>query len=200
MTYTIEKTEGYLGALGFKGNNYHKWRGSNELVKALREEFKANNIKGVTVKKERSGYLTAIGLTITATKDDLVDIEEYKKAYSEKALYNLHNHLWITLYDENLNRINEEFWEKFMTRDKEEQLLYLSREAEHYYKYRVNSEYNMQWHRNTQSEMFTAAFNDKMQKIETIVLSYNRDEGNSMVDYYDRAIYDHYYIKFKLDK
>ena len=41
----------------------------------------------------------------------------------------------------------------------------------------------------------TAAGNAKYKTVQAIVDSYNRDCSNSMVDYFDRDIYDHYTFK-----
>lgn len=134
MEYKTTYTDGYMGSVGYKGENYHLWNYSEkELKRLLLQEFKKNGIKA-SIRRNRGGWHYSLTITITAEPSDFIEP-----------------------YDGCPYALNQ---------------YYLERE-----------------------DRFTDAFMEKIVLANDIIRSFNRDNSNAMVDYFDVGFYYSIYVK-----
>lgn len=181
---------------GWKGGNYGKWHSEAELKDLLKADYRAAGIKA-TFRFPRAGYLTKCIVTITMSRAEILPLDE-----------------WLALDDNHLGAVN--WW------DARDWLGYTDDEGKYYdlrglavrdlpeaerdelgekvrrYEYNrcisILSDAST-WYKPAES-VLTVEGHEILNKARAIVGSYNKDCSNSMIDYFDRAIYDDYVIKF----
>lgn len=173
---------------GFEGGNYHKWNTEKELKACIIADMKKAGIAG-SVRFNRAGYLTSLTVTIKITEADIKSIDEWGKDYHVTAGY------WH-YYTNADGKICDIYGEKFYELSGDEQQTMLENIKE--------TEYKLERSRLTQNNVcfgyddvaiLTESGNKILSTVQMIVSSYNRDCSNSMIDYFDRSIYDHYSFK-----
>ena len=186
--YTTNPMPGYMGAQGYRGNNAFRNLYGADLSKAIREALKSEKIKGVTVKVSTYSGGQSITLTIKATPADYVPMSEYVRKSDLKdfapfdwirdpetgkdvSIWDAYN--WPMEKQETVKELlADQHMENFMTGKQQLNHYYLERYTE-----------------------FKPQFLRKLHFINQIVTSFNYDESNSMVDYFDCGFYVHWYIK-----
>ena len=184
--FTVKKSEGY-GGCRWDGSNAHKHLYGADLSKAIREAFKECKIKGVTVRAKTYTGGQSITISIKTTEQDFISFEEYKKECMKRMDFERFNYY----YDENRNHY---YWTKLydMPREKSEHLyeMAIKNTYETYIKGRQLNE-----HFFDKYECFSESFKVKLNMIKKVVDSFNYDDSNAMIDYFDRGFYESYEIK-----
>lgn len=174
---------------GWQGGNNRKWSGDKELKAFLMDDFKKAGIKA-TVRFRRAGYLTAITVTMTISKSEIKTLEQFREGYEVKpAFYN-----WLQYTDED-GHLQDLHVDKYYTLEGEEREKMTKNIMETDYRLTVNRlDCSGVGHSDYES-ILTAPAANRFKILQEIVASYNRDCSNSMVDYFDRDIYDDYCFK-----
>lgn len=177
---SVVVTEGYLGAVAVYGTKSNRHLYGSDLSAAIRQEFKAAGLKGVTVKCKT--YSGGQSLTITAktTDADFVGRDEYIATY--RPSYGMG---WIPLGDHESMHVDE-FFALDPNGDGEN-----IRRAAAAYAYKVATTCSQQinhYHLDKYTE-YKPAFLEKLRKINEIVTAYHYDDSNSQADYFDTNFY-----------
>ncbi len=181
-----ETKPGYMGAVEWIGNNCKAVYGS-DLAKLFRQEFKTYGIKGVTVRAGKATYTDDFTFTVKTTKDDYISFDEYLKNYTINDLTDCR--AWIFNIDGS-DLFTEEFWNM----DGETQNKILEYNARRDYEREIGDIQLNQYHIQDY-KAFTKTTLDKLDLLNKIILSYNHDDSNSMVDYFDTNFYYNIDIK-----
>ena len=184
--YTVNPMPGYMGAQGYRGNNAFRSLYGAELSKAIRQALKEDGIKGVSVRVQTYTGGQSITLTIKAKPTDYVPMLEYVENAEwrdiapfdqvEDPLHPGHTFYWYDVDPDEQESLRYRVAEKHM-RD----FATGNRQINHYCLERYTE--------------FKPEFLKKLQRINQIVTSFNYDESNSQVDYFDCGFYPHWYIK-----
>ena len=181
----IDNQHGYYD--GWTGGKARTWRTDKELKAFLLSDFKKAGIKA-TVRFHRAGYLTALTVTVSIPRSYIKPIEQYE--------YTPHAGGWVSYIDENGTHkdIHGQDYLCGISAEERERLAPLVKE------YAYNCGIRHIQESNTHSPYENGILTDEGQKIldtvKEIVTSYNSDHSDSMTDYFDRAIYDDYAVKF----
>lgn len=177
----------YGGGLydGWEGGNNKKWRSDKELKALLLADFKRAGISA-TIRFRNAGYLTSLTVTIKINQSDIVSYDTFKSKYS------IPYSGWLSYEDDNgahQDIFSDKFWSMEDRNDLAEKI------TKYAYKHQV-ARLTDSGSPHTRNELvLNEAANKKLSTVQAIVNSYNRDCSNSMVDYFDRDIYDHYTFK-----
>lgn len=186
-------SDGYMGATRWDGNNSHQFLYGSELSKAIRAEFKKCNIKNVTVACKTFTGGQELRITIKPTAGDIRPFEEYAAEKNKAMDFNQFAAFdWVRDYT---NGKDYHKWEVCNLPEEEKRRIY-SENIEHHYQYYTSGDVlNLNSGAGHYHDIFTQGFIDKLNLIKKIVDSYNYDDTNSMVDYFDRGFYEDYYLK-----
>ena len=188
----FEKVEEGTIYEGWQGNRCREWATVEELKKLLQIEFKKNGYK-VSIRQKRAGYLTALHFTITLSKKDIKPFEIWKLE-NETKIISKDGWLFYTCED---GKIGDIFSDNFYNLDPNDEKTKALKENIIKTAYRLSIEHLQNCTcglPNTDS--LTASAAAKLKDIENIVSSFNHDQSNSQIDYFDRDIYDDYSVKF----
>lgn len=174
---------------GWQGGNYSKWRTDKELKALILNDCKKAGIKA-SLRFPRCGYLTSLTMTIYMPCEMLKPFDK-----CEFSIYDCEMYGRIDYCDESgawssidINELNN------MTEEARESLKAVIFKDE--YRRRVNALTSSNTHYGRAVSVLTAEGKRLYDLAQTIVHSYNRDASDVMTDYFDRAIYDNYAIKF----
>ena len=170
---------------GWAGGNARTWNSEQELKAFLLADFKRAGISA-TVRFNRSGYLTSLTVTIKIASDEIASYEDFKKVYQIPCSG------WLYYTDEN-GRMKDIFADQFWSMtDRDDLSERITRTA---YDRAVKRLTDSGCSHGRREDVLTDGGNRKLETVVAIVNSYNRDCSNSMIDYFDRDIYDHYTFK-----
>ena len=174
---------------GWEGGNNHKWNDDKELKALLLADFKKAGIKA-TIRFNRAGYLTSITTTMQIQEDEIKTYQEYREGFNipEYCSY------WLDYEDENGNH-KDIHKEKFYTLEAEEQKALEEKIAEYSYKRAVDRLTCSGCSHSDANHILKESAAKRFELLRKIISSYNRDCTNTMVDYFDRDIYDDYCFK-----
>lgn len=173
---------------GWKGGRYAEWRDEKELKALIAADLKAARIPA-TIRFNRAGYLTSLTVTVKLPADEIKPFDQWVEDWHPVA----GRWLYYTGEDGSLKQIYGERYYYDMTEAEQAELLpNLQRTA---YDLEVKSLTNSGDYHRGDLAILTDAGNRRFSAVQAIVTSYNRDQSNSMIDYFDRAIYDHYTFK-----
>lgn len=172
---------------GWEGGNNKNWHSDQELKALLLADFKKAGISA-TVRFGRGGYTTSLTVTIKISMEEIASYEEFSGRYCVPGSG------WL-YYTNDSGKLCDIFSDTFWSMEEAE------RDAMQ--ENITRTAYNLAVKRLTDSgachsstiDVLTEAGNAKYRAVQAIVDSYNRDCSNSMVDYFDRDIYDHYTFK-----
>ena len=187
--YTITSREGYMGAVAYDGSNSKLNLYGANLTKAIREAFKKCGIKGVTVKMHSYSGGQSVYFTITPAAGDLVTLEDYIK---NSSIQDFARHTWIQDPENNYESIKFDYAVSELPQEELDRLIRAN--AKDTYE-RFTSGGNINEYSVNDEKIFTDQFKAKFHKIRQIVSSFNYDDSNSMVDYFNRGFYEHYKLK-----
>lgn len=187
---TIPKSkfvDGYGLYDGWEGGNARTWSNDKELKTFILSDFKKAGIKA-TIRFNRAGFLTSLTATIKMSRNMIKPFDQYEMP---DTIF----HGWIDYDDEHGDHqciYSEKFWS--LDGEEREKIIPLIKQ----YAYNIGIKHLQE--SNTYSCYEIGILTEEGQKTldtaKKIVSSYNRDCTNSMIDYFDRDIYDHYAIKF----
>lgn len=174
---------------GWKGNRTSEWRTVEDLKKLLQVEFKKAGLK-VSIRQQRAGYLTSLFFTISLPASSVRSFESWREEHEQKAFRSG----WLYYTDED-GKIKDIFSEKFYSLPNCEETEALRENI-----VKTCYELNIK-HLSSNScglpslDCLTEEARNKVLTVQEIVSSFNHDQTNSMIDYFDRDIYDDYGIK-----
>lgn len=172
---------------GWEGGNNKTWRTDKELKALLLADFKRAGISA-SVRFNRAGYLTSITVTIKISAEDIKPFDEWAENFHVVAgRWN-----YYTNTDGNLRDI---YGEQFYSLPEAEQAELFENIKRTSYKLAVERLTTSGNPHNSAEDVLTENGNRILSTVQAIVSSYNRDCSNSMVDYFDRDIYDNYTFK-----
>lgn len=179
-------TDGYLGGGAVYGAKSGRRLSGGDLAAAIRADLKAAGIKGVTIRRGRSGGICA---TVTIETADLV--AGYRITDSE-LLHRLYNHgafdgeRWIYAVE-----IGEPdgYGVSIAVNDPEYIALADRVSAYEVQKYSSSVDINQYYLDSDHYPELVPAFIEKLQTVAAIIGAYRYDESNSMVDYFNTNFY-----------
>ncbi len=172
--------DGYMGAVAWYGNHSKQYLHGAELSKAIREAFKTAGIKGVSVSCKTYSGGQSLTITVKTNPSDFISESEYINNYS----VDLSNY-WIYT-SANTSFSTKDYYEKFTSDDRE-----IARQAAAEYEYKIltQQERSINHYYLEKYTVGTKEFCEKLRLINRIVKSFNYDDSNSQVDYFDTNFY-----------
>lgn len=176
-------SEGYLGATRWDGNKSSKYLHGAELSKAIREELKAQGIKGVSVSCKTFSGGQEVKIKVKAAAKDFTGRDEYIEMYAAGKI-GFPN--WFTTEDGEDVHCSNLFSSKYSG---EEQQRIIRSHAAREYDSTVSGRTDINHYRIDDNKIYTEAFRAKLHRINAVLDAYHYDDSNSMVDYFDTNFY-----------
>ena len=175
-------SDGYMGAYRWDGNKSGKYLHGAELSKAIREELKAQGIKGVSVSCKTFSGGQKVTIKVKATAADFIGRDEYINDYAA-GKYGLSAAWFYTEDGESVHR------DKLFSLSNEEQRRIIRSHAAREYDSAVSGRTDINHYRIDDNKIYTEAFRVKLHKINAVLDTYHYDDSNSMVDYFNTNFY-----------
>lgn len=172
---------------GWKGGKAGTWHSDKELKAFLLADFKKAGIKA-SVRFNRAGYLTSITVTITISANDVKTFEAWAEDWRPSVSG------WLYYINE-AGRIESIFSERFYGMSETERAKLLPNIKRTQYDMEVRHLTESGCSHSGKEDVLTDNGNRIFETVQAIVTSYNHDQSNGMIDYFDRDIYDHYAFK-----
>lgn len=176
-------SEGYLGTTRWDGNKSGKYLHGAELSKAIREELKAQGIKGVSVSCKTFTGGQEVRIKVKAAVDDFTGRDEYIEMCVAGKI-GFPN--WFTTEDGKCVSYSDLFGSKYSG---EEQRRIIRSHAAREYDYYISGNHDINHYKIENSKIYTEAFRAKLSRINAVLDAYHYDDSNSMVDYFDTNFY-----------
>lgn len=180
---------------GFTGPNANAWSSEKELKALLQAEFKKAGIKQ-SISFRRGGYTPAIRVTVKADADEILSFDEWCETSEAARIGHEVPYSWNTvkLPDGSYNGVHgvpAEFSDTEAHVDEFRDIVLRGT-----YDYLVDSiKDNSFTTFSTVKHLFRDETKERFALTESIVQSFNSDHSDIMTDYFDRALYDDYYVK-----
>ncbi len=180
-----ERTE--VGTIyeGWKGGNNNKWSTDEELKKFILADLKKCGIKA-TIRFHRGGYTTAFTITVTIKPEHIKDFNTWKKTHY------IDYHGW-NCYTDEAGTINSIYGDKLYNCEDAE---LLDNIAHTQYKLEVDRLTASGCYHKTAEKVLTDEGNAILHAVTEIIDSYNHNNSNGQIDYFDVSFYEH--ITFKI--
>lgn len=185
--WTGETLPGYMGGTAWRGSKSDRYLYGANLSKAIRDDLKAHGIKGVSIRVETFAGGQHITATIKATEADFIPLETWAAG---KTIIDFLEYGYVVLRD--WSRIDIEDFES-MAPDKQREIFNLN--ARRAYENQVSGSYDINHYHLDKYDTFTAGFSAKVNAVHECIKSWNYDESNGMVDYFNTNFY--YTLKIK---
>lgn len=178
--------DGYMGAVAWYGNHSKQYLHGAELSKAIREAFKSAGIKGVSVSCKTYSGGQSLTITVKTNPSDFVSESEYINNYTVEF-----SDYWVNT-SANTSFSTRDYYEKFTSDDRE-----IARQAAAQYEYKIltQQERSINHYFLEKYKVGTKEFCEKLRLINRIVKSFNYDDSNGQVDYFDTNFYYTIYTK-----
>lgn len=170
---------------GWKGGNNNKWSSDEELKKMILADLKKCGIKA-TIRFHRGGYITSFTITVTIKPDHIKNFESWKENF------HIAWSTWNYYTDEN-GSVQAIFGEKLINCEDTELLENIARTE---YKMEVEHLTASGTYHNESENVLTDEGNAILHTVTQIIDSYNHDNSNGQIDYFDVSFYKQ--ICFKL--
>lgn len=180
-------SDGYMGAIRWDGNKSGKHLYGSELTAALRADAKRIGLKGVTFSKETYSGGQSVTATIKASEDDFRPFEEVRMEYLKEAL----KREWLVMADGSLKHAHS-----FESYNCDEYLDAQERTARELYEDDCSNGLNINHYYLERYHAFSEAFMEKVNLVLRLLMTYNSDGSNAMVDYFNT----NFYFSLKLKK
>ena len=181
-----EKTE--VGTIyeGWKGGNNNKWTTDEELKKFILADLKKCGIKA-TMRFQRGGYTTAFTVTITIKPEHIKDFNTWKEEG--------HRIAWSSwnYYTDEAGKVQAIYGDKLINCEDAELLENIAHTE---YKMAVEHLTASGTYHNSKESILTDEGNAILHAVTEIIDSYNHDNSNGQIDYFDVSFYKQ--ICFKL--
>ena len=182
---------------GLEGANCRKWRTRDELKMLLLADFKRAGIKA-TIRAKRSGWSEALTITVKIGSDELKSFEEWRGEYNGDDI-NFINYLsgfgWICYTDESGAYKDIHSDQLNAMEDGDERRALCEMIIKSFYQRFITIEQDPNSYYKKSASVLKKSASDRVNLAKAIVSTYNHDQSNSMVDYFDRWIYDDYCVK-----
>ena len=162
--------------------NSGKYLYGAELSKAIREELKAQSIKGVSVSCKTFTGGQDVTIKVKATAADFIGRGEYINDYAA-GKYGLSAAWFYTEDGESIHR------DKLFSLSNEEQRRIIRSHAAREYDSAVSGSHDINHYRIDDNKIYTEAFRAKLSRISAVLDTYHYDDSNSMDDYFDTNFY-----------
>lgn len=175
-------TDGYLGATAVYGTKSNRRLYGAELSAAIRAEFKAAGLKGVTISCKRYSGGHSLTITVKSSAKDFVPRDEFMRSYEPRPVCE-----WIYLADNDCIRAD-----RYYTADPDDDRENLRRAAAAYaYDSSISRNHgiNQYYIDADHYPEYTAAMLDRLRQINSIVSAYRYNDSNGMVDYFETNFY-----------
>ncbi len=182
---------------GWEGANAHKWSGRDELKTLLLGDFKRAGIRA-TVRTGRCGYDTKLTVSVRVSPDEIKTFDEWREEYGGDDLnfiYSLYHFGWIDYRetdDEPYKNIHCDALQAMPTDEREKLCRTILQST---YRRYIGIVQDVNTYYQKSESVLTKAAADRLTLAKAIVNTYNHDCSNSMIDYFDRWIYDDYCVK-----
>lgn len=187
--YSVTTRPGYMGAVAWDGSNSHRNLYGADLSKAIREALKKDGQKGVTIRVSTYSGGQSITVTVKATPADYLSLDEYTAATK---LTDFACCGWLDDLDTETRISVDDLYQLDADRCQRLHRQLAARD----YRYMTEASTRTLNHFHLDDyKLFTPAFMARLHRIRLIVDSFNYDDSNSMVDYFERGFYEHFYIK-----
>lgn len=187
--YSVTTRPGYMGAVAWDGNNSHRsdLYGAG-LSRAIREALKGDGIKGVTVAVSTYSGGQSIKLTIKATPADYIELGQYILGTT---IFDFASFDWIDDTDEGrrVSKYDVNDWSPEKVDRVHTEL------ARRDYERMTTGSVSLNHYHIDDYKAFTPSFTKKLHRIAQIVNSFNYDDSNSQVDYFNRGFYEDWFVK-----
>ena len=187
--YEGHTEDGYMGATKWVGDKSHMHLYGKDLASAIRQDLKDNGISGCTVRAGKATYTTTITVTVKGNPNDKLTYDEFLNTDWEDTAFGYNGRFWFSdgslMYTEYLNADTEA--QKELSR-KIYDAMVANKTTFDINKHYIDKSYN---------SIFTQQFIKKLQKINDIVIEFNYDDSNGMVDYFETNFYYDIVVVFK---
>lgn len=181
-----EATKINVGTLyeGWQGGNAHTWRTEKELKEKILADLKKCGIKA-TLRFHNGGYTTAFTLTVKLPETTIKDFNTWKKDGFKIDLYGWNYYTTEAgkidyIYGDEIDTTNTALYDNIALTT---------------YNMTIDHIKNNSLHK-AHFDILTEAGNETLTLVNMIVNSYNSDESNAQIDYFNRGFYDHIRVKF----
>lgn len=182
VMYEGHTEPGYMGATKWVGDKSHQHLYGKDLASAIRQDLKDNGIRGCTVRSGKATHTTTITVTVKGMPSDKLTYNEFLKTNWEDVAFGYGSRFWFNDgYVEHIDYLNLDPQTKEEITRKIYDTMVGNKKEFNIYTHRVNYE--------TYGCMFKKEFINKLEKINEIVLEYNYDDSNGMVDYFETNFY-----------
>lgn len=181
---------------GWEGANARFWKDRKELKALILKDFKRAGIRA-TIRADKSGYSEKLVVTVQISENDVKTFEEWRQDYNGDDL----NFIYYLFHFDRADYMTEEG--KYssiscedlakMPEEPKNELCKLILKSTYDRCIRIQQSANSWWQK-SESVLKQSAL-DRLKLAEAIVSTYNHDCSNSMIDYFDRWIYDDYCVK-----
>lgn len=176
---------------GWEGGKARTWHSDQELKKFILDDCKKVGIKA-SIRFKKAGYLTSFLMTVTLKPEHIKTYEDFKKDYDP--FRHVSSWHWLSYTDET-GKIKDILFDQVFSmpegKEKAELLENITRTAYDGAIKRLGTSNRYDY----SNSVLTDEGAEILKTAHAIVSSYNRDCTNSMIDYFDRDIYDDYAIK-----
>lgn len=173
---------------GWKGGKAGTWHSDQELKQLILADFRKAGIKA-TIRFDRGGYLTSMNVTIRMSADAVKPFE----AFHDPA-WRPSGSGWYGYTDADGNH-HDIFGSAFLALTEAEQAEILPLIERNRYDVALHCLQSCSSHHPDEEKLLTDEVRKVYDTARAIVTSYNRDQSNSQIDYFDRDIYDSYCVK-----
>lgn len=170
-------SEGYFGAMRWDGVKSHKHLHGADLSAAIRQDIKSAGIKGATVSVKTYSGGQSITVRVKLSADDFVSKSEFVNSFELGDCY------WIETGDVEQSIHSSVFW----AADSTERNRIFRAAAEYAYTKATTRKQNC--YRADRAQAVNESCKARLQLVQDIIESYNYDDSNGMVDYFDTNFY-----------
>ncbi len=178
---------------GWTGGNHEAWHSDQELKQFILADLKKLGIKA-SIRFKKAGYLTSFVMTLTLKKDMIKSFETWEADYN---FFSNSSFGWVQYIDEygSLKDIHREKLLDMESSDPEGFKKIIESAKKVAYENAVRNLSSSNCYFGGGLDILTEEGNNILDSAHAVVSSYNHDQSNSMIDYFDRSIYDDYSIK-----
>ena len=171
-------SDGYLGAIRWDGVKSDRYLFGSDLSAAIRQDIKAAGIKGATVRCSKYSGGQHVTVTVKIPRDEYISEAEYIDGYRIKG-----NQYWISLSPTETIHADQ-YWGAETSAKQEEMRIKAAK-----YEYWKATTGSQDCYRAESAIAVAKSMKDRLFAIQSIIESYNHDDSNSMVDYFDTNFY-----------
>ena len=197
--YTTTASAGYMGAVKTEGSKSGIFLYGGELSKAIKKALQdvlTPELKRSDISTRVQTYTGGQNVTITlklSRQQYAPTLEEFKDEVKNRVKMGKYNWIWA---EENGAPV-QIFYEKYYALSKEEQEKAEELTAEKQKDYEYNADSVQLNHYYINKEIMLNEKGKELVKVaNTVILAFNRDDSNSMVDYFDTNFYYSINIKW----